>query len=88
MPKKAGITALSEEEKGVVKDNMVELIIHAPALVRTQVGVSMRHVLEKEFPESWPGLLPKILTYIRSSDPLQLHGALHALRIIVKKYEL
>lgn len=54
---------------------------------RSQVAVSLRHVLEKEYPDNWSDLVPKVMSFINTQDITRLHGALYTMRIIIKKYE-
>lgn len=49
--------------------------------------MALRHVLEKEFPENWPEIVPKTMSLLNSQDVARLHGALYTMRVIVKKYE-
>ncbi|KAL6058791.1 putative importin-7 [Balamuthia mandrillaris] len=78
---------LSQEDKGLVKQNFLELICHVEPRLRGPLSVALRTIVEKEFPEGWPELLPKILEYIRSQERNALFGALFTLRILCKKYE-
>jgi hypothetical protein len=79
--------ALTAEEKTLVKQNIVELIVHVPPVVRSQVAVALRHVLEKEYPDNWSDLVPKVMSFVNTQDIPRLHGALYTMRIIIKKYE-
>jgi len=78
---------LTGEEKSILKQNIVELIVHVPPVIRSQVSVALKHILEKEYPDNWADLVPKVMSLLNAQDIHRLHGALYTMRIIVKKYE-
>eukprot|EP01087_Luapelamoeba_hula_P007288 TRINITY_DN1779_c0_g1_i1.p1 TRINITY_DN1779_c0_g1~~TRINITY_DN1779_c0_g1_i1.p1 ORF type:complete len:1013 (+),score=139.46 TRINITY_DN1779_c0_g1_i1:120-3158(+) len=78
--------SLSEEDKTLVKENMIELLISVPQFIRVQLAVALRSMLEKEFPHNWASLVPKIQNYLVSQDLAIVHGSLTALYLLIKKY--
>jgi hypothetical protein len=54
---------------------------------RSQVAVALKQILEKEYPQNWPDLVPKVMSFINTQDIPRLHGALYTMRIVIKKYE-
>jgi len=78
---------INDSDKATIKSNIVEAIIYAPTIVRTQLGLSLRNIVDYEYPENWNELVPKIMTYLTSKDYNLMLGALEALRLVVKKYE-
>ncbi|EIE23737.1 ARM repeat-containing protein [Coccomyxa subellipsoidea C-169] len=78
---------IPEEDKAAVRDNLLEGIVRAPQVVRTQLGECLKAIVHVDFPESWPGLLPIVLQNLGSQEQQRLYGALFALRILTRKYE-
>ena len=54
---------------------------------RVQLGPTLQKICETDYPESWPTLDLDILKYLASQNQKNIHGALFALRYLVKKYE-
>jgi len=77
---------LAEEEKAIVRANLLEGLIHAPPMVRTQLGLIVRSVAYSDFPHAWPGLLEGIAHNLTQGEA-RMYGALYAERMLVKKYE-
>eukprot|EP00899_Mesostigma_viride_P026574 jgi/Mesvir1/7100/Mv09206-RA.2 len=75
------------EEKQILRDNLVEAIIHTPHEIRSQLGECMRMLVMSDFPESWPGLPVQIDGHLRSQDHNRTYAALLALRLLSRKYE-
>ena len=82
-----GTQGLSDADKAVVRDNLVEAMVFAESRVRTQLGLSLRAIAQVDYPDRWPGLVPAIVTNLQQQDPQRLYGALFALRTLVKVYE-
>ncbi|CAL5220954.1 g3058 [Coccomyxa viridis] len=82
-----GPSPIPDSDKAAVRDNLLEGVMRAPPLVRTQLGESIKAIASKDFPEHWPGLLPAVLQNLSSQDHGRLYGALFALRILARKYE-
>jgi hypothetical protein len=47
----------------------------------------LKTVIHADYPEHWPGLLPAIDGNLKAQDQQRIFGALHALRILTRKYE-
>ena len=56
-----GPSPIPDSDKAAVRDNLLEGVMHAPPLVRTQLGESMKAIASRDYPEHWPGLLPALL---------------------------
>eukprot|EP01114_Cavostelium_apophysatum_P020202 TRINITY_DN6708_c0_g1_i2.p1 TRINITY_DN6708_c0_g1~~TRINITY_DN6708_c0_g1_i2.p1 ORF type:complete len:1041 (+),score=319.24 TRINITY_DN6708_c0_g1_i2:133-3255(+) len=78
---------IAEEDRQLLKANLVEAIIHAPPKVRTQISIIHQFIVDYDFPEKWPEVLPKITAYLNSKDLRFMTGALEALRRTIRKYE-
>ncbi|CAM6037581.1 unnamed protein product [Sphagnum compactum] len=78
---------ISESDKATVRENLLEAIIQAPPIIRVQLGECLKTVIHADYPEHWPGLLPAIDGNLKAQDQQRIFGALHALRILTRKYE-
>lgn len=59
----------------------------APHLVQVQLGDVFKTVVYSDYPEKWPGLLEALCSNLVNPDTNRVHGALFALRILMRKYE-
>ena len=79
---------LSDPDKAALRDNLLEAMIIAPPLVRSQLSLCLNAIARHDYPERWPALLPAIcaeLTHGQSAP--RVFGALSALRVLAKVYE-
>jgi len=77
----------NEEDKQMVRDNLLEAIVQSPPLIRSQLCETLKAVIYNDFPHQWPGLMPQIGNNLGTTEPPRLYGALYALRILANKYE-
>ena len=82
-----GKAALSAADKAAVRDNLVEAMVVAVPVVRTQLGLCLRSIAQIDYPGNWPGLLPAICANMQQQNTERVYGALFALRMLVKVYE-
>ncbi len=61
-----GPSPIPEADKAAVRDNLLEGIVRAPQVVRTQLGECLKSIVHVDFPERWPGLLPIVLQNLSS----------------------
>ena len=66
VPRAGSPSPIPEEDKAAVRDNLLEGIVRAPQVVRTQLGECLKAIVHVDFPESWPGLLPIVLQNLGS----------------------
>jgi len=78
---------INDNDKAIVRTNIVEAIIHSPPSIRTQIALTMEAIAFTDFPTNWPDLIPKLTSYLTSQDLKVTHGALEALRRVIKRYE-
>eukprot|EP00128_Syssomonas_multiformis_P012794 Colp12_sorted_trinity150504_noHs@10933 len=81
------VFSVPEGEKVVVRDNVIEAMIHTPENIRSQLAVALQKMVSHDYPEKWPHLKDKMRSYMNSDDYGAIHGALMALQQVVKKYE-
>jgi hypothetical protein len=75
-----------EADRTVVKDNIVEALIHAPPTIQAQLASTVMSICNADFPEKWDSLIPKITNLIHTQNPAYMHGALLTLLMSFKKY--
>ena len=65
---------LGEADKAVVRENLLEAIVFAVPVVRTQLGLCLRSIANADFPQNWPSLVPAICTNLQQQQPARLYG--------------
>jgi len=78
---------ISEEEKVMWRQNVIECVNQSNDLIRAQLKEVVRRMVDEEFPEKWPGFPQKLLGFMARDDPRVLSGALFVLHQILKKVE-
>ncbi|MCO5568289.1 hypothetical protein L7F22_021988 [Adiantum nelumboides] len=76
-----------EGDMSLVRQNLLEALVHAPPIIRVQLGDGLKTVINYDYPEKWQSLLSNIDTNLKSQDQRRIYGALYALRILTRKYE-
>jgi len=82
------VFAMTDAEKTQAKSTLMQLLLaetHNP--LRTLLAEVMKAVVEHEFPERWPELVPSLVVNLQSTDRLTIFNSLIALRKLVKFYE-
>ncbi|CAH1257344.1 IPO7 [Branchiostoma lanceolatum] len=78
---------IHEQDRTLIRNNLVEAIIQAPDLVRVQLGTCMSHILKHDYPGRWHDVIQKLNSYITSDQPNTWLGALLSIYQLVKNYE-
>uniref|UniRef100_A0A7R9YU85 Importin N-terminal domain-containing protein n=1 Tax=Chlamydomonas euryale TaxID=1486919 RepID=A0A7R9YU85_9CHLO len=86
-PASPGQPCLREEDRAVVRENLLEALIRSPHMVQLQIGEVFKMVVYADFPEKWPNLLAALWPNLVSQDEGRLYGGLYALRMVARKYE-
>lgn len=60
---------LADADKAVVRSNLMEAIIVSPSVVRSQLGLCLRTIVQADYPAAWPELLPSICNGMTSPEP-------------------
>ncbi|XP_024396720.1 importin beta-like SAD2 [Physcomitrium patens] len=81
------VPKISDTDKALVRENILEAIVQAPYIIRVQLGECLKTCIHADYPEQWPDLLPAIFNNLKSQDQQRVYGALYALRILTRKYE-
>ncbi|EFJ12043.1 hypothetical protein SELMODRAFT_158348 [Selaginella moellendorffii] len=86
-PRDGHLPKLSETDRNTIRNNILEALIHVPSLLRVQLAECLKTMVHCDFPDRWPSLVPGIDSNLKSQDQQRINGALHALRILTRKYE-
>lgn len=81
------VSPLSDEDKAIVRENILEAVIRAPHAIQVQLGEVLKSIVYCDYPERWPDLANTIYSNLISQEQSRTHGALYALRILTRKYE-
>lgn len=72
--------------QAAIKDHITDLMIRAPPRVRVQLSEALSIISQHDFPKNWPGLLPKLIERLASTDPQVLNGVLTTADSIFMRY--
>uniref|UniRef100_A0A7N0UGH1 Importin N-terminal domain-containing protein n=1 Tax=Kalanchoe fedtschenkoi TaxID=63787 RepID=A0A7N0UGH1_KALFE len=78
------LSKVSQADKDVVKDNILNFVTQVPPLLRAQLGECLKTIIQADYPEQWPALLHWVK---HNLEDQQVYGALFVLRILASKYE-
>ena len=82
-----GQVLISEEEKVMWRQNIIECVNQSNDLIRAQLKEVVRRMIDDEFPVKWPGFPEKLLACMAQDDPQVLSGSLFVLHQILKACE-
>jgi hypothetical protein len=74
-------------DKQLIRDNLIESVIHSPEAIRSQLIVCVRHITSHDFPENWPNIIDKVVHFVQTNDMNAWYGALQAFYQLCKIYE-
>jgi len=81
------VLTILEQDRHVLREHIVEAIIHSPEVIRVQLAVAVATMLKYDFPAQWPGIVGKLIVYLNANDGQSLMGALVVLYQLVKNFE-
>lgn len=79
--------SIHEQDRGLVRDTIVDALIHAPEMIRAQLATCILQIVKSDFPGRWTQIVDKISIYLQNRDFNGWSGALMCLLQLVKKYE-
>ncbi|XP_022089193.1 importin-7-like [Acanthaster planci] len=79
--------SIHEDDKVVVRSNIIQAIIVTPDLIRVQLAVCLSTILRHDYPGRWDSILDTMYNFLSVDDPSTLYGALIAVHQLVKNYE-
>jgi len=86
-PRREESARLHEEDKATVRANVLEALIQSPDIIRRQLVECMKVVINADYPEKWPDLLPTLLSYMQTDDVPRVFGAVQVIMLLCRKYE-
>jgi len=86
-PQQEGSATLPEEDKQVLRANLIETMVHAHQLVRSQLGEAFKAAAEADHPHNWPGLVDVLKANVVSREYARMTAGLYGLRLLARKYE-
>lgn len=86
-PGKPLVFSIHEQDRGMVRESIVDAIVLAPEPIRVQLCVCINNIIKHDFPNRWTQIVDKISIYLQNNDPNGWMGALLCLYQLVKNYE-
>jgi len=77
---------IHEQDKALVRDNIVQAVVQAPEVIRIQLSVCISMIIKHDFPHKWPQVVDQISIHL-DTGPDNWLGALACLYQLVKNYE-
>ena len=74
-PRREESARLAEEDKATVRANVLEALIQSPDLIRSQLVECLKVIVNADFPEKWPEILPTLIQYLATDDVPRVYGA-------------
>ena len=79
--------SIHEQDKGMIRDNIVEAVVYAPDNLRVHLGTCVNHIVKHDFPVRWTGIVDKVSIYLQMPDKTVWAGALVAMYQLTKHFE-
>ena len=57
--------SVHEQDRAVVRENMVEAVVQAPDILRIQLAVCVSQIVKHDFPGRWPQVVDKVSIYLQ-----------------------
>jgi exportin-2 (importin alpha re-exporter) len=77
---------ISDNDKELIKNNLVELMTSAPQDVQKQLAEAVSIVSQHDFPHKWPNLLPQLVAMLGKNDLMVNRGVMLTANSIMKRY--
>ncbi|PNF26978.1 Importin-7, partial [Cryptotermes secundus] len=79
--------SIHEQDRAMIRDAIVDAVVHAPDLIRVQLAVCVSNIVKHDFPGRWTQIVDKISIYLQNPDAPGWTGALMCLYQLVKNFE-
>jgi exportin-2 (importin alpha re-exporter) len=77
---------ISQEERNLIKSNLVQLMSTAPPLIQSQCSEAISLIADVDFPAKWTNLLPDLIAKFNTNDINVLNGSLSTANSILKRF--
>jgi exportin-2 (importin alpha re-exporter) len=78
--------ALGDDDRKLIKERLVDLMLGAPRLVQKQLSEAMAIVCKFDFPQKWEQLLPHMINKLKTNDFSQIARVLETLVPLFERY--
>lgn len=79
--------SIHEQDRAMIRDAIVDAVVHAPDIIKTQLAVCISSIVKHDFPGRWTQIVDKITIYLQNPDASCWPGVLLALYQLVKNFE-
>ena len=79
--------SVHEQDRALIRDNIIEAVVRAPDIIRIQLGVCVSQIVKHDFPGRWPQIVDKVSIYLQNPEPAGWLGSLLCLYQLVKNCE-
>ncbi|XP_025836941.1 importin-7 [Agrilus planipennis] len=79
--------SLHEQDRSLIRETIVDAVVHAPDLIRTQLCTCVNNMVKHDFPGRWTQIVDKISIYLSNPEASGWYGALLCLYQLVKNFE-
>lgn len=59
-PGEAQVFALHEQDRALIREQIVDAVVHAPDLIRTQLCTCVNNMVKHDFPGRWTQIVDKV----------------------------
>ena len=77
---------ISDEERGLIKSHLVELMCTVPPQIKSQFSEAISLIAAIDFPQKWDNLLNDLIQKFNSPDPNIVSGVLLTANSILKRF--
>lgn len=60
------VYAIHEQDRAMIRESIVEAIVHAPDIIRVQLSICVNHIIKLDFPGRWTQVVDKINIYLQN----------------------
>ncbi|CAG0918650.1 unnamed protein product [Notodromas monacha] len=79
--------SIHEQDKGLIRNSLIEAIAASPEVIRTQLAMCFHTIIRFDFPGKWPDIVDKIGVYLENPDVSFWPGTLLALYQLCKGFD-
>ncbi|XP_045465095.1 importin-7 [Harmonia axyridis] len=78
---------IHEQDRALIRDSIVDAVVLAPDLVRTQLCTCVNTMVKHDFPGRWTQIVDKVSVYLSNPEPNGWLGAVSCMYQLVKIFE-
>lgn len=78
---------IHEQDRSLIRDSIVEAVVLAPDVIKTQLAQIVNVIVKHDFPGRWTQIVDKISIYLQNPNVAGWTGALMCLYQLVKIFE-